>query len=213
VPPPPDAVGALLEDLCVLGNSEHLPPLLQAAVVHAQFETIHPFDDGNGRTGRVLIHIILRRRKLAPAYVPPISVVLAADQGSYIDGLTEFRAGDVAGWVERFATATARAALLAASYLERVAQLQDGWRHQVRERLRLRADAAGWAIIDVLPAHPVITVPVAVTATGRSKSSTTLAVDQLVDADVLRPLSESKRNRAWEATGLLDLLADLEAGR
>ena len=213
VPPPPEVVNALLEDLCALGNSKHLPPLLQAAVVHAQFETIHPFEDGNGRTGRALIHIILRRRNLAPAYVPPISVVLAADKGSYIDGLTEFRTGDLAAWVERFATATARAALLAAGYLERVAELQDGWRHQVHRQMRLRADAAAWAVIDVLPAHPVITVPVAVTATQRSKSSTTLAVDQLVDAGVLRPLSDSKRNRAWEANGLLDVLADLEAGR
>jgi hypothetical protein len=105
------------------------------------------------------------------------------------------------------------AGLIAAGYLERVAQVQDRWRHQVRERLRLRSDAAAWAVIDVLPAHPVIAVPVAVTATRRSKSSTTLAVDQFVDAGVLRPLSESKRNRAWEANALLDLLTDLEAGR
>lgn len=213
VPPPPEEVGGLLEDLCALCNSEHLPPLIQAAVAHAQFETIHPFDDGNGRTGRALIHIILRRRKLAPAYVPPISVVLAADKASYINGLTEFRHGDLGAWVERFATASARAAHLAEGYLGRVTELQDQWRDQVRKRLGLRSDAAAWAVIDVLPAHPVVTVAVAVTATGRSKSSTTVAVGQLVDAGVLRPLSESKRNRAWEATGLLDLLSGLEAGR
>jgi hypothetical protein len=108
---------------------------------------------------------------------------------------------------------TARAAFVAAGYLERVAELQDRWRDQVREQLGLRADAAAWAVIDVLPAHPVITVAVAVTAAGRSKSSTTLAVDHLVDAGVLRPLSDSKRNRAWEANDLLDLLTELEAGR
>ena len=213
VPPPLEAVAGLLDDLCALCNSDHLPPLIQAAVAHAQFETIHPFDDGNGRTGRALIHIILRRRALAPAYVPPISVVLAANKDSYIDGLTMFRRGDVNGWVERFATATASAAFLADHYLERVTELQDRWRDQVRQHLNLRADATAWAVIDVLPAHPVITVPVAVTATGRSKSSTTVAVDRLVEAGVLSPLSESKRNRAWEATGLLDLLTDLEAGR
>jgi Fic family protein len=213
VPPPPEDVDVLLGDLCVLANSEHLPPLIQAAVAHAQFETIHPFDDGNGRTGRALIHVILRRRRLAPDYVPPISVVLAAHKDRYIDGLTRFRDGDVAGWLEQFATATARAAVLAQRYLARVTDLQDRWRHQVRERLHLRADAAAWAIIDVLPGHPVITVPVAVAATGRSKSSTTVAINHLVDTDVLIPLSESKRNRAWEAAGLLDLLADLDAGR
>jgi Fic family protein len=213
VPPPPEEVAGLLEDLGALCNSDHLPPLIHAAVAHAQFETIHPFDDGNGRTGRALIHIILRRRMLAPAYVPPISVVLAADKDSYIDGLTEFREGDFGGWMERFATATARAALLAEDYLERVTELQDRWRNLIRDHLSLRSDAAAWAVIDILPGHPVITVPVAVTSTGRSKSSTTVAVDQLVDAGVLTPLSESKRNRAWEANGLLDLLTELEAGR
>ena len=213
VPPPPEELDHLLADLCELCNSEHLPPLMQAAVAHAQFETIHPFDDGNGRTGRALIHIILRRRKLAPAYVPPISVVLAADRDAYIDGLTKFREGDVATWLERFSAAAARGAALAQRYLEAVSGLQDTWRDRVRQQLRLRADAAAWAVIDALPAHPVITVPVAVAATGRSKSSTTLAVDQLVKVGVLLPLSQSKRNRAWEAAGLLDLLADLDEGR
>lgn len=213
VPPPPDEVDRLLGDLAVFCNSDYLPPLMQAAVAHAQFETIHPFDDGNGRTGRALIHIILRRRNLAPAYVPPISVVLAADKDSYIDGLTRFREGDVADWLERFAAAAARGATLAQRYLEQVTELQERWREQVRQQLRLRSDAAAWAVIDMLPAHPVITVPVAVVATSRSKSSTTVAVDELVEAGVLVPLSSSKRNRAWEAAGLLELLAGLEAGR
>lgn len=153
------------------------------------------------------------RRRLAPAYVPPISVVLAADRHGYIDGLTRYREGDVAAWLERFAVATAQSASLAEAYLERVAQLQDRWRERVRTALNLRADAAAWAVIDILPGHPVITVPVAVATTGRSKSSTSVAVDQLVETGVLVPLSVSRRNRAWEAAGLLDLLAGLEAAR
>ncbi len=77
VPPPPDEIDGLLADLCAAVNDDVFPPLVQAALVHAQFETIHPFDDGNGRTGRALIHVVLRRRGLAPAYVPPISVMFA----------------------------------------------------------------------------------------------------------------------------------------
>jgi Fic family protein len=73
--------------------------------VHAQFETIHPFDDGNGRTGRTLIHVVLRRRGLTEVFVLPISVVFARDRDRYIDGLTAYRRGDVDGWVETFATA------------------------------------------------------------------------------------------------------------
>jgi Fic family protein len=213
VPPPPAELDRLLADLCRLCNSEHLPPLIQAAVAHAQFETIHPFDDGNGRTGRALIHNLLRRRGLAPSYVPPISVVLARDKESYIEGLTRYRNGDVVSWIERFAAATANSATLAASYLQRVRELQEAWRERLRSHFNLRADAAAWAVVDVLPGYPVITVPVAVTASGRSKSSTTIAIDQLVDAGVLAPMSQSKRNRAFEADGLLQLVSGLEAGQ
>jgi len=213
VPPPADEVGALLDDLCRLANSEHLPPLIQAAVAHAQFETIHPFEDGNGRTGRALIHVLLRRRGLAPGYVPPISVVLAADRERYIDGLVRFREGDVEGWIERFATAAARAAMLAERYLVAVADLQERWRSRLRDHTTLRSDAAAWAVLDHLPGYPVITLQVATAVTGRSRSSTAVALEQLAAAGILVPLSASKRNRAWEGDGLLDLLAGLEAGR
>lgn len=212
VPPPPEHVATLLDDLCDFCNSDHLPPLIQAAIAHAQFETIHPFEDGNGRTGRALIHVLLRRRGLAPSYVPPVSVVLAARKDRYIDGLIQYRNGDLDEWIERFAVAGAQAANLAERYLGRVRGLQDAWREQLRRQANLRADATAWAVIDELPGLPVITVPVATAVTGRSKSSTTVAVDQLVEAGVLDPLSESRRNRAWEAVGLLDLLAELEAG-
>lgn len=212
VPPPPEHVADLLDDLCEFCNSDLLPPLIQAAIAHAQFETIHPFEDGNGRTGRALIHVLLRRRGLAPSYVPPISVVLAANKDRYIDGLTQYRDGHLDEWLERFAVAAAQAANLAERYLVRVQELQEAWRQQLRDHADLRADNAAWAVIDELPGHPVITVPVATAVTGRSKSSTAVAVDQLIDAGILLPLSESRRNRAWEAAGLLDMLAELEAG-
>jgi hypothetical protein len=105
-----------------------------------------------------------------------------------------------------------RAASLAGRYIDRVRALQDGWRERLRQRVDPRADAAAWALIDVLPAHPVITVPVAVAATGRTKPAVTNAIDQLAEAGVLTPLGESRRNRAWESDGLLDLIEALEAG-
>jgi Uncharacterized conserved protein len=80
VPPPPEYVLPLLEDLAGFCNEEMLPPIVQAAVAHAQFETIHPFEDGNGCTGRALIQVVFRRRGLAPAFVPPVSVI-ATSQG------------------------------------------------------------------------------------------------------------------------------------
>jgi len=212
VPPPPEHVTPLLEDLCLAIDDETLPPVVQAALVHAQFETIHPFDDGNGRAGRALIYIVLRRRAIATAYVPPISVVFAAERDRYIDGLIRFRQGEVGPWIEQFSAAAARGAGLAAAYLEAVTALMERWRNRLSQGAAPRADAAAWAVIDVLPAHPVITAPVAAAATGRAKAAIHQALKQLVECEVLLPLSESKRNRSWEAHGLLELLEGLESG-
>jgi Fic family protein len=213
VPPPADHVEDLLRDLCDAMADESLPPLVQAAMVHAQFETIHPFDDGNGRTGRALIHVVLRRRGIAASYVPPVSVVLAADREGYIRGLTAFRFGEVQEWIDHFSAAAARAAALATAYLEAVMDRTEGWKRQLRDAAAPRADAAAWAVIEVLPAHAVITAPVAAAATGRAKAAIHQAMKQLEECGVLVPLSDSRRNRSWEAVGLLDLLEGLEAGR
>ena len=214
VPPPPEEVGPLLDDLCRFCNNDDLPPLLQAAVAHAQFETIHPFDDGNGRTGRALVQVLLRRRGLAPRFVPPISVALWQTQRRerYISGLAMFREGHVAEWITIFAEATAQAAQLARRYSDLIADLRGFWRTRLRDAVHPRADAAAWAIIDVLPAHPVVTVAMAVEATGRTPPAVNNGMAQLEQAGVLTPLGESRRNRSWEPEGLLDLIIALESG-
>ena len=213
VPPPPELVHALMEDLCNFCNDESLPPLVQAAIGHAQFETIHPFVDGNGRTGRALVQVILRRRGLAPAFVPPISVVLAGQKGRYIEGLTWYREGRVTEWVERFSAAATMAAKLATRYVGEVQVLQASWHERLAEAAGPRSDAAAWAIIDVLPAHPVISVPIAVTATGRTRPAVNQGMEQLAVARVLAPITAKQRNRSWEAVGLLDLLPGIESAK
>ncbi len=212
VPPPHGEIDRLIEDLTRFIEEDTLPPLVQAAIAHAQFETIHPFEDGNGRTGRALIHVILRRRGLTPTFVPPISVVFARTKDAYIRGLTLFREDELGEWIESFAACALRAARLGERYIGRVRALQEEWTRQLRERVDPRSDAAAWTLIGILPAHPVITVPVGVAATGRTKPAVTNSIDQLVLAGVLTPLGESTRNRSWEAVGLLDLIEALEAG-
>lgn len=213
VPPPPEDVGRLLADLCAAINDRTWSPLVQAALVHAQFETIHPFDDGNGRAGRALVHVIFRRRGIAPRFLPPISVIFAGARDRYIAGLTRFRGEEVAGWIEHFAGATVRAAHLARAYVDEVRGLQERWREQVRAAGRApRADAVVWSLIDLLPAHPMLSAPVATALTGRAKGRVYEGIEQLVRAGVLVPLSEGRRNRYWEGAGLLDLVARLEMG-
>lgn len=211
VPPPPEEVDRLIEDLCGFCNHADLPPLAHAAIAHAQFETIHPFNDGNGRTGRALLQILLRRSGLAPSFVPPISVVFAANKARYIRGLSCFREDAIDRWLEIFATAAAEAATRATAYLGRVADLQEEWRASLRSASNPRADAAAWVIIDALPAHPIITVPIAVALTGRTKPAVNNAMADLAKAGVLAAVSASRRNRAWEARGLLELIAELDA--
>lgn len=212
VPPPVVDVDRLLDDLCLFVNDGTLPPLMQAAVAHAQFETIHPFIDGNGRTGRALVQVVLRRRGLTPKFVPPISVVLARDKDRYLKGLTDFREDGLNDWIELFAATTAEAANLATRYAGRVRECQDQWREQLRAHSNPRADAAAWSLISILPAYPVITVSVGVAATNRTKPAVANGIEELEGAGVLIRLGQSARNRAWEAAGLLDLIVGLEAG-
>lgn len=212
VAPPSDRVESLLADLADAVNREERPPIVQAALVLAQCETIQPFEDGNGRLARALAQVVLRRRGLAPGCVVPVSVVLAADREAYAAGLRDFRYGDPAQWVSQYAVAAARAATLAARYLDDVRDLQTGWRRRLREGANPRADAAAWAVIELLPASPVISTASAIAATGRAKSAVHAAVRQLVGAGVLLPLSTSRRNRQWEASGLVDLLERLDLG-
>ena len=137
VPPAPEVVEGLFDDLCAFASTDAWPPLVQAAITHAQFETIHPFVDGNGRVGRALIHLVLRRRGLGFRVQPPISLVLATWSSAYVAGLTATRyvgppdsaeaLDAVARWVELAAAACLRAAGDAARFEERVQALQAEW--------------------------------------------------------------------------------------
>jgi Fic family protein len=212
-PPPPEHVESLLGNLCEAINDDAVSPLVQAAMVHAQFETIHPFDDGNGRTGRALIQVVLRRRGIAASYVPPISVILARSKGRYISWLVRFREeGGEIDWIRQFAEATTAAANLARSYLGAIQTLLENWKSTLASSVNPRADSVAWTIIDELPGHPIITAPIAGALTLRSKPSVHKAMKELEQAGVLLPLYKGARNRSWEAAGLLELLASLENG-
>jgi len=212
VPPPPDHAEGLLEDLCA-----DLPPTVQAAIAHAQFETIHPFVDGNGRTGRALIHIILRRRGLACHVLPPVSLVLATWATDYVEALTGTRhRGSWSSpaaheglnrWIALFATATRRSVADAEIYEARVKKLKAEWRARLAP---VRADSSANLLIDALPGAPVVTVQSAARLIGRSGQAVNEAVTGLVAAGVLKQTNLGRRNRAFAAPELLDAFTELE---
>src|SRR5512138_3913888 len=207
VPPPPEWVKELMDDLVAFTNRTDLPPVVQAAIAHAQFETIHPFADGNGRVGRALIHVVLRRRGLALQYVPPVSLVLAADAKTYVAGLTAFREDRAADWILLFAQAIERAAAKASELALRLAELQERWRDRAG---RPRRHSSAAALIVELPAHPIVTVATAQEFLGRSKQTVNEAIARLAEKGVLHAITLAKRNRAWEARDLFDLINDVE---
>jgi len=210
IPPPEDRVEGLLRDLCAFVNRDDLPTVAQAAIAHAQFEIIHPFFDGNGRIGRCLIHIVLRRREAAPKYVPPISLILATNQRAYINGLTTYRSFSDDGmndWVATFAQATRTAGEQAAAFAREIGELQERWRR--RAGVKRRGSAVD-QLIAKLPADPVLDVRRAASLTKSVYEGARLAVDRLVEARVLYPVGSRRRDRLFEARDLFDLVDDLE---
>lgn len=208
VGPPHEEVEPLLRDLCAFMGRNDLSPVAQAAIAHAQFETIHPFGDGNGRVGRCLVHVLLLRRGVSSRYVPPISLVLAADKDLYINGLRAFREGRLDEWVGYFATAVAVAATRARDFSEAVADLQVDWRARLGP---LRSDAAALPIIELLPSYPILTAAVAEKEIGRSRPATIAALTRLEAVGSLTRHRNQKRGDSWEAKELFGLLADFEA--
>jgi Fic family protein len=207
VPPPPELLRLLLEDLCTFINRDDLASVAGAAIAHAQLETIHPFADGNGRTGRALVYTVLRRRGEITHYLPPISLLLASQPKSYIDGLTAYRQGAVSGWVEQFADATARACDAAEQLADAIAQRQADWLQVLGQP---RRDAAVRQLVSVLPEQPVIDVAAAQRLTGKSHVAIGRALQQLEDAGIIVRLNERKWGRVWECEELLGLVDTFE---
>ena len=217
VPPPPDRVEELLDDLCVFVNDDSLPAVAQAAIAHAQFETIHPFVDGNGRTGRALIHVVLRRRAVAPKILPPISLVLASCSRSYVEGLTATRYRGRAEsavahegincWTGLFAAACRRAVDDAATFEEQVVRIQQDWRTALAG---VRKGSAAELLIGALPGAPVVSVTSAADLIGRSFQATNGAMTRLEAAGVVRQVNVGRRKRAFEAPAIIDAFTALE---
>ncbi len=217
VPPPPDLVEDLLLDLCAFCNDDHLPALAQAAIAHAQFETIHPFEDGNGRTGRALIYMVLRRRGLAERATPPISLVLATHAKDYIARLDATRTigpptspgahEAVNQWIAFFSAACTRAVADAEAFEKRIEVIQADWRNRLG---KVRSDATALKLVEVLPAVPVVTVTGVARILKRRFPAANDAIRELVGLEILKPVTQGKRNRAFEAREIIDAFTALE---
>ncbi len=204
IPPPADAVPALMNDLLNFVNRTDLPIVAQAAIAHAQFLSVHPFTDGNGRIGRALMSAMLRHHGLTRRVTVPLASVMLADTARYFDLLTAYRSGDADGFVRYVAVAGSIASSAAEVSAVALGELPNRW----REVASPRTNSADAKLIDNLLDTPILTASTALRITGTSEPSTYKALDRLTAAGVLEVISESRRDRVWAAR---DVLIELDA--
>lgn len=227
VPPAPDVVLGLMKDLVGYMNGGVHAPLVQAALAHAQFETIHPFKDGNGRVGRALIHTVLVRRGLIRHAVLPISPVLLTRSEEYVQGLTDYRytglpAGlqaqqGVSQWVRVFLQAVGIAVTQAETFAARLDDLRATWEEDVAAKRREhnvretpRADSAVSRILATLQEHPVLTAATAMRLFDVSRPAAITALDELAAAGVLAKRRLDRRTGAYLAVDVFQLITSAE---
>jgi Fic family protein len=192
---PPDELDTLLNDLVHYINRDDTDPVAQAGIAHAQFEIIHPFADGNGRVGRVLVAWILTRR-LSLVTPPPVSVAIAADVGGYSSGLVVYRRGQHDKWVQWFADAVRRSGHAQRQLISAVEALRVHWQERLRSGDRvLRSDATAWAVLDLLPRHLVLTTDVLTKELGVTNKGALDALRQLAERNVLLDYGTVTRGR------------------
>lgn len=203
VAPQAALVPAAMADLVQFIARDDLPVLLQSAVAHAQFETIHPFADGNGRTGRALVHAILRAKRVMTRTTAPVSAGLLTDTEAYVGALTAYRAGDARPIVEQFTRASRYAAATGRRLVDDLAAQVDA----AREALgALRPQAAAWRVLPQLVAQPVVTSRFLGERLGMNAVTAQRALQQLADAGILVERSGRQRDRVWVHEGVLDVL-------
>jgi len=211
VPPPhrevPNALGAL-EDF--IHGPTKLPVLVQVGLVHAQFETIHPFLDGNGRVGRLLITFLLCQRGILGQPVLYLSHFFRQHRGEYYDRLQAVRdSGDWEGWLAFFLRGAAEVSAQAADTVRRILTLREEHRALVTERLGLAA-ANGHRVLDYLYRQPFVSVAHAQHVTSTSYTAANRLVARLAEVGVLEEITGNRRNRVFRYAPYLKALEGVE---
>lgn len=211
VGPRHEVVPGAIGDLIDFAQRADVPTLPQIAVGHAQFETIHPFTDGNGRTGRALVQAMLRNKGLTRQVTVPVSAGLLADTDAYFGALTSYRDGDAAPIVECFSKA---AVLAIANGRQLVADLRD-IRETWNDMITARSDSAVWKVADLLTRRPVVNAALLAQELGIASTNAHRYLNPLTEAGILVETTHGPRNRVWrspEVLAALDAFAE-RAGR
>ncbi|CAN5266696.1 Fic family protein [soil metagenome] len=204
VPPHQDRVSAAMDDLVAFAQRTDLSVLPQIAVAHAQFETVHPFPDGNGRTGRALVQAMLHRLGVTRNVTVPVSAGLLRDTRGYFDALTSYRQGDVAPIVRALADASLEAVVNGRHLVADLTAIRSGWEMTTTAR----AGSAGRRLLEILQRQPVIDANLAADELKMSARNAQNGIDRLVADGILHQNGNAERNRTFEAR---EVLAALDA--
>lgn len=202
VAPHHSRIDSLVDDVVSFARRTDIPPLVSVAVAHAQFETIHPFTDGNGRTGRALAQSLLRFRGVTRNVAVPVSAGLLADVEGYHRALTSYREGDIGPIVLAFADASLRAVRNARELVAEVDAIRTGW----ASRLTARRDSNSWRLLDVLTEHPVLDSSTAARLLGVRQPNIYPPMKALVEAGIVQSKAEHRLGPFWRSDELLDAI-------
>lgn len=210
VPPSPDDLAEAFSDLGKFLHDRSMPPLVHAGLAHAQFETIHPFLDGNGRVGRLLITLLLVERQVLTRPLLYLSLYLKQNRSEYYDRLTAIRErGDWEGWLRFFLTGVVVTADDAAAVAGALTDLRE-------QHLRMAAAESlgryGLPLLDLLTEQPLVTVGYAVERLGASPTTIGLLLDKATKLGMVEEITGQRRNRVYRYSPFLDLFTSDEPG-
>lgn len=202
VPPHPDYLDTYMKQFIAFCKRNDIHPLIQAAFAHAYFELIHPFEDGNGRVGRILIQLILKEKLFLEHLNMPFSVGIVKEQERYIQALNDFKTGNYESIIILLLENALSLVPKVYKTLEQFIELKQSW----SKKLNVRQDALVWMILDDLFTQPVIDVKYIKEKYQANDQAVRNNIDVLVHVGILSVVGNQKRNVAYESKEVLDLL-------
>jgi Fic family protein len=204
VPPQPSRVREAMQDLVAFMDRDDIPVMVQTAIAHAQFETIHPFVDGNGRTGRALIHSLLRAKGLTRNVTIPVSAGLLTDVDAYFAALNSYRSGDPQAIITRLVDASFTAVTNGRVLVQELRDIRTSW----LDRINARRGANAWRIADLLLAQPVLNATTIAAALNIAPNNVYAPIETLLAAGIVTPGKGKRRGQIWRSP---EVLAALDA--
>ena len=206
VPPHPELLQQYMDEFIKFTKRTDLHPLVHAALAHAYFEHIHPFEDGNGRVGRIIIQIILKNSYFLENMFMPISAGLVKNNNEYINALNNFKDGNYETIIELILNSALSVVPIVYDVLEQLIRLKASW----QDKLKVRKDSYIWKILDELIIQPVINVNYIKNKYNINDQAVRNSIKTLIEANIIAPINANKRNVLYESSEVLKILDDFK---